>query len=278
LVRITVLSENTVGIPAGVVGEWGLALLVETAGRAILFDTGSRGHAVDNAKVLGADLSAVEALVMSHGHFDHAGGMQAFLRWRGRLPVYAHPDFFAAHYSSGPSDKYVGVPFERGELVAAGADFVFTAQPREVLPGIWLSGEVPRRTAFEVGDGRLFTYRDREKVPDPFADDLSLYCVTPKGLLVILGCAHAGVVNIVRHGQEVTGQTQVYGILGGTHLGTVPAAQQENTIAYLQSLSLQFLAANHCTGLPMMARLAGLFGPVFRFAPAGAGFALPLEA
>jgi 7,8-dihydropterin-6-yl-methyl-4-(beta-D-ribofuranosyl)aminobenzene 5'-phosphate synthase len=275
MVRITVLSENTVGVPAGVVGEWGLSLLVESGGSAILFDTGAAGHVVENAKALGVDLSAVEALCMSHGHYDHSGGMMAFLRLVGRLPVYAHPDFFAAHHSTA-GDKYIGVPFDRARLSEAGADFVFTSGPREILPGLWVSGEVPRRTNFEAGDPRLFIYRDGEKVPDPFVDDMSLYCVTPKGLLIILGCAHAGVVNIVRHAQEVTGQTRVYGLFGGTHLGNVGEVQREQTIAYLQTLSLQFLAANHCTGLPMMTRLAGLFGSAFHFAPVGARFELPL--
>lgn len=109
--RITVLSENTVGIGAGIVGEFGQSLLVEKEGRKILLDTGGRGHLVNNALALGIDLKTVEALVMSHGHFDHSGGMQAFLRLRGRLPVYAHPDFFAPHYTRHPATNMSACPF-----------------------------------------------------------------------------------------------------------------------------------------------------------------------
>ncbi|MDA8335397.1 MAG: MBL fold metallo-hydrolase [Peptococcaceae bacterium] len=275
--RITVLVENTVGVAAGLIGEFGQCLLIETEGGKILFDTGGRGWLVNNALALGIDLKTVDALVMSHGHFDHSGGMQAFLRLRGRLPVYAHPDFFAPRFNAAGKNPYIGVPFCREELVSSGADFVFTQEPAEIRPGVWVSGEVPRKTDFEPGDSRLYTLRGEERMADPFRDDMSIYCVTPLGLLVVVGCAHAGLVNIIEHGREVTGLAKVYGVLGGTHLGMVPPAQQENTIAYLRNLSPQFIAANHCTGLAMIVRLASLFGPVFRFAPAGAGFTLPAE-
>ncbi|MBO8129777.1 MAG: MBL fold metallo-hydrolase [Peptococcaceae bacterium] len=278
VLKITVLSENTAGVPLGLTGEWGLALLVETGGVRILFDTGERGHLLTNAAALGADLKSVDALVMSHGHYDHAGGMQAFLRLRGRLPVYAHPDFFTSHYGALPKAHYIGVPFCREELESSGAKFIFTREPREIAPGIWVSGEVPRKTGFEKGDNRLFCLENgHKKVPDPLRDDMSIYCVTPQGLVIILGCAHAGLVNIIEHARQVTGVNRVYGIIGGTHLGPAPVAQLEATIVFLQGLDLQFLAPNHCTGLPVMARLAGIFGPRFHFAPAGVSFTLPSD-
>ncbi|WP_027718787.1 MBL fold metallo-hydrolase [Desulfovirgula thermocuniculi] len=277
MVKVTVLVENTVGLPTGLVGEWGLALLVEKEGRAILFDTGGRGNIVANARALGVDLKKVEALVLSHGHFDHTGGMRDFLLARGRLPVYVHPAFFALHYSAQPRERYVGVPFRRAELESLGAEFREVREPVEILPGLWVSGEVPRKTAFERGDPNLFCLEGNQKVPDPFRDDMSFYCVTAEGLVVILGCAHAGVVNIVEHARQVTGVSRVYGIIGGTHLGPVSKEQQEATIAYLKDLDLSFLAANHCTGLPMMARLAAIFGSAFHFAPAGASFTLPIR-
>ncbi len=275
--KITVLCENNIGAPLGLVGEWGLAMLVETAGMKILFDTGEQGYLLANAVTLSVDLKSVDTLVMSHGHYDHTGGMRAFLHLRGQLPVYAHPDFFTFHYSSHNKPHYIGVPFCKEELESSGAEFIFTHKPREIAPDVWISGEVPRKTDFEKGDSHLLCLENGKTVLDPLHDDLSLYCVTPKGLVIILGCAHAGLVNIVKQAQEVTGVNQVYGIIGGTHLGPTPVVQQEATIAFLQSLKLQFLAPNHCTGLPMMARLAGLFGPSFRFAPVGSSFTLPIN-
>ncbi|MFZ5647411.1 MAG: MBL fold metallo-hydrolase [Bacillota bacterium] len=141
---ITVLSENTVGSTMGLTGEWGLSLLVETAGKKILFDTGERGNLVANAKALKIDLGSVDALVVSHGHYDHTGGMAAFLNLRGRLPVYAHPGLFALHHSSPDNPRYIGIPFNRGELEKMGAEFILTKDPAEIFKGIWLSGEIPR--------------------------------------------------------------------------------------------------------------------------------------
>jgi len=277
LLKITVLSENTVGLSRGVTGEWGLSLLVEAGMKRILFDTGEGGNLLGNAVSLGVRLKTVDTLVMSHGHYDHSGGMRSFLRHRGRLPVFAHPDLFSSHYSSQDNPHYIGVPFCREELESLGAEFTFSREPREIAPGIWVSGEVPLKTGFEKGDHRLFRLEKNgcRTAPDPLRDDMSLYCLTPKGLVIVVGCAHAGLVNIVEHGRTVTGVEKVYGIIGGTHLGPAPVEQQEATIAFLRGLDLQFLSANHCTGLPMIARLSEVFGSRFFFGPAGTTFTLP---
>jgi len=274
-IKITVLCENTVGVSAGVTGEWGLAMLVEKGGRNVLFDTGEQGRLVNNSNVLRIDLKTIDALIISHGHFDHTGGLRTFLQWRGRLPVYAHPDIFTLRYSTVPRKRYIGIPFNREELISLGADFIFLKEPAEIAPGIWISGEVPRKTDFEKENVNLLCSKNGICMPDPFYDDLSLYCVIPEGLVIILGCAHAGLVNIIEHARQVTGIDRIYGIIGGTHLGPAPPNQQEATIEFLMQLDLHFLAPNHCTGLPMMSRLASLFGSRFRFASAGTKFTLP---
>lgn len=271
--RVTVLVENSVGRTLPIFGEHGLSFWVEYEGRKVLFDTGQRGAVVSNAALLGIDLKAVDAVVLSHGHSDHTGGLRAVLEFIGRkVPIYAHPDLFTPHRVSSPRDRYVGVPFAREELEAAGAEFVWVREPRVLFPGFWLSGEVPRRTTFEKGDPRMYLVRDGERVPDTVADDLSIFAQTPRGLVVLLGCAHAGVANIVEHARQITGVEKVAAILGGTHLGPAAPAQLEATIAYLKSLNLGLLAANHCTGLPVTAKLSQAFGDCFRFAPAGEVF------
>ncbi len=277
-VKLTVLCENTAGVAHGLVGEWGLSIFIEKNGKKILFDTGQSGSLLTNAAVLGIDLKSVDALVLSHGHYDHTGGLRAFLQYRGKLPVYAHPDLFALHYKSSEEPKYIGVPYRKEELESLGAEFSFVSEPLVVAPGVFVSGEVPRKTVFEKADESLFCLENGKKViPDKFNDDMSLYCFTPKGILIVLGCAHAGLVNIVQHAREVTGESRIYGIIGGTHLGPVPVEQQSATIDYLKELDLQFLAANHCTGLPVISRLAGAFGPRFKFCPAGSSFTIPAE-
>ncbi|OPY58091.1 MAG: Metallo-beta-lactamase superfamily protein [Pelotomaculum sp. PtaU1.Bin035] len=271
--KLAVLSENTVGIPLGIVGEWGLSILIEVSGMKILFDTGERGNLLGNSVVMGTDLKLVDALVLSHGHYDHTGGIRSFLKYRGKLPVYAHPDLFAYHCNSPEKPRYIGIPYMKEELESLGAEFVFVRDSLEIRPGVFISGEVPRKTVFEKADDALFCMENGRKIsPDPFHDDMSLYCVTPEGIFIVLGCAHAGLANIVEHAREVTGENRVFGIIGGTHLGPVAVEQREATINYLKGLDLQFLGANHCTGLAAISRLAGIFGSRFRFCPAGSSF------
>ncbi|MDD4335587.1 MAG: MBL fold metallo-hydrolase [Desulfotomaculaceae bacterium] len=276
--KLAVISENTVGTPCGIMGEWGLSIYVEAGGMKILFDTGESGVLLNNADMMGIDLRSVEALVLSHGHYDHTGGMRSFLRCRGKLPVYAHPGLFACHCGTPEKPRYIGVPYRKELLESLGAEFVFVKEPLEITPGVFVSGEVPRKRVFENAKETLFCLEnDRTIMPDPFHDDMSLYCVTPAGLFIVLGCAHAGLINIVEHAREVTGESRVYGIIGGTHLGPAPVEQQKATINYLKELDLQLLGANHCTGPAVIARLANVFGPRFRFCPAGSIYTLPEE-
>lgn len=271
--KITVLMENTVSGPPGLVGEHGLSLWIETAAHRFLYDTGQSGAVVLNAAVLGVDLAQAEAVVLSHGHYDHTGGLRAVLRAVGSpRPVCAHPDLFARHRVAGSPDRYAGVPFDRDELESKGARFHWLPGAHEIFPGVWAGGEVPRTSDFERGDPRLYVMRDGMPVPDPLRDDLSLYLETPDGLVIITGCAHAGVVNIIEHARKVTGCARVRALIGGTHLGPVGEEQLEKTISYLEGLDLELLAAMHCTGQAVAARLAGLFGSRFSFGGTGSVF------
>lgn len=269
--KVSILVENTVGVSYGVFAEWGLSMLLDFGKELILFDTGQLGSLINNAQVMGVDLRKIAKVVLSHGHYDHTGGLLAFLKLRGKVPVYAHSDLFASHCirDGDTNRRYIGVPFCLEQLESAGADFCWYREPQEISPGLWVSGEIPRRTVFEKGDDRLVQFNPNKLIKDPIHDDLSLFYKTDKGLVIILGCAHSGLVNIIEHSKIVTGQKNIRAIIGGTHLGPVDSTQQEGTIEYLKSLNLECLAPNHCTGLPMASRLASEFPKQFRWATTG---------
>ncbi|OLN33081.1 MBL fold metallo-hydrolase [Desulfosporosinus metallidurans] len=270
--KVTILVENTVGVPLGLLSEWGLSMLLDFGDERILFDTGEQGNLMSNAQILGHDLRQVDRLILSHGHYDHTGGLLKFLQYRGRIPVYAHPDLFIGHYGrgfNGQGDKYNGVPFCSEQLESAGAEFHWHRDPVELSPGLWLSGEIPRESAFEQVDDRLVEIKEGKVVPDTIPDDFSLFYVTDQGLVILLGCAHSGLVNIVEHAKRVTGEDRVRAIIGGTHLGPAAPDQQKQTIEYLRGLDLSCLAPNHCTGLGMLSKLAAEFPGEFAWASAG---------
>lgn len=275
--KITILYENTVGVPIGVTGEWGSSILLEVPGLTLLFDTGADGALVPNARALGIDLAAVDLVVLSHGHYDHTGGLRAFLQYYQRpIPVVAHPEVFSIRFvDTDTGRRHIGLPFRRQELESLGAAFRFTTDVLELGDGLLVSGEVPRLTEGE-GDQRLVVVEGNLAKPDLVLDDLSIYVVTDRGLVIILGCAHAGVINIVEHARALTGVEKVHAIIGGTHLGPINPLQRKYALDYLGSLGLDLLAANHCTGLPVMAAMAGIFGERFRFASVGTVFTLPL--
>jgi 7,8-dihydropterin-6-yl-methyl-4-(beta-D-ribofuranosyl)aminobenzene 5'-phosphate synthase len=274
-IKVTVAIDNCVPINARslFLGEHGLSMLVETEGKRLLVDTGQSAAVVHNLGLLGVAADSLDMIAISHGHHDHTGGLFHVLANASRkIPVYLHPDAFKPRYSLGSGQRhFAGIPYRQEQLATLGADWRWTSTPVELWPGMWLSGAVPRTTAYETGDTRLVATDAASgcDCQDEIADDMALFCKSDKGLVVISGCTHSGLVNMVSHGLAVTGCERLHGWIGGTHLGPVSAAQQAPTIAQLQAFAPDFVAANHCTGFRMMAKLYEAFGE--RFIPAFVG-------
>jgi len=275
-IRIATLSENTATY--GFLAEWGLSILVEVDGLKTLVDTGLSFSVVHNAQLMGIDLSTIDRIVLSHGHADHSGGLRDVLKVKGEVEVIAHPDIWDAKYvqrDGEAEEQYCGIPFSREELESRGARFNLTREPVRISENIMITGEIPMVTGYEELENNLFVKESGALQQDQLADDLALIIDTEFGLVVILGCAHRGIVNTIRRAQSLTGKELIYAAIGGTHLFRASKERIEKTIADLKGVGIQRLGVSHCTGFSATARLAQEFEDIFFLNNVGTRLTLP---
>jgi 7,8-dihydropterin-6-yl-methyl-4-(beta-D-ribofuranosyl)aminobenzene 5'-phosphate synthase len=278
-IRITTIVENSTSV-GGVLAEWGISVFIEVGENCFLLDTGTSGIMVPNADRLGIDLKKTEVLVLSHGHYDHTGGLEAVMQriHRPEVRVVAHPEVFGRKYSHNKKKntyRYAGIPFCRDRLESLGARFELGNAPVWLTEDIAASGEEPMTTDFEAVADNLCLKQDGRFVQDPMADDQSLYIRTDLGLIIILGCAHRGMINIIRHARQLMDIDRVYMVIGGTHLGPASQEQVDKTVQALREMDVAWLGVSHCTGLPVAARLAREFEGRFFFNSAGTVIRFP---
>lgn len=256
------------------VAEHGLSFLVSVAQgdgrRTVLFDTGSSVNAlVHNLRVLDVDATEIETIVFSHGHFDHTIGLNGLAqRLQPLPPLVVHPDFWLRRRVALPKREPYELPTTSEEKVrAAGFPVIESREPSSLLDdSLLVTGEIERTTEFEQGLAVHQALRDGEWQPDPFIyDDQALVAnVRGKGLVVITGCGHAGVINTVRYARKLTGVDQVYAVLGGFHLA--PPAFEPNiwpTVEALAEFGPQVVVPAHCTGWRATHALAAAFPDAF---------------
>ncbi|MEI7671067.1 MAG: MBL fold metallo-hydrolase [Syntrophales bacterium] len=269
-IKATIVSENCVYHLPGALAEHGLSIFMETDRGNYLLDTGQGKAIINNAMVLGLDLKTIKGIIMSHHHWDHTGGLGPVLDLKGMVDIYAHPDFFKESYSvTGNTARYIGVPYPRPLLEAKGARFNFSDEFRQIEPGLWLTGEVPRHTDYELGDGKQMIKSGEGYVKDDLRDDQSVVVETEKGLFIILGCCHSGIINTLSYIVEKMGPRPISAVIGGTHLGPVSNEQREKSIDALKAFDIERLGVSHCTGQNTASRLAVEFGARFFFCNVG---------
>ena len=258
--RITVLAENTAGA-RGLLAEHGLALWVEADRTNILFDTGQGMVLTRNAKALDIDLAETDAVVLSHGHYDHTGGLDQVLSGLGRAVVYVHPRAFDAKFGrwGDGTASCIGSPIRDVEQIRAQVSHVVaTTGPTKVADGVWVTGEIPRRTDFEDTGGPFFLDEACTKA-DPLVDDQALYVESAAGVVVLTGCGHAGLVNTLDYVSELTGCRRMCAVLGGFHLVGAPEERIARSVEALRRYDVQRIGPAHCTGRPATAQILTAF-------------------
>ena len=259
-IRVTTLVENTArGV--GILAEHGLAFWIEIGRRHVLFDTGQGMALCHNAERLGVPLASADAIVLSHGHFDHTGGLADALGQAAEAKVYAHPAAFDAKYARNDDGTARDIRMPLKDAVAVrevAAELVETCGPAEVVKGLFVTGEAPRETEFEDTGGPFFL-DEKCREPDPLIDDQAMFFETSEGIVVLLGCAHAGVVNTLRYVQRLTDGKPIHTVAGGMHLAGASDERIERTVDAFRELGIQFMGPAHCTGMAPTAALWSAF-------------------
>lgn len=275
---VTVLAEDSVPYESPLLGQHGVSFWLEAERNGItkrvLVDVGQNPEALlFNVGKLGIPLREADAVVLTHCHYDHTQGLTRILEAIGRkdVPVIAHPALFRLNFVTDPFFQHVGVmQGDRAEdLRAAGAELVLVSGPLQLMPGLSTTGEVPRVTDFEEVGIALSTLDENGRVvPDSMPDDLSLAArIEGKGLALVTGCSHAGIINILRH--VLTPGEKLEAVIGGLHLVEAPDERIEKTVEALAGYSPSLVAAGHCTGFRAQAALYRVLGK--RFTPLGSG-------
>ena len=245
--RVTVLVDNVV-YREGLQAEAGLCLLIEKEGQSWLFDTGCSGLFLANAQVLGKDLDDAETVILSHGHWDHTGGLEKLLDMKPGIRVHAHPAALEPKFGRG--GRSIGIALGPEKL--KGMNFSPCRQVTEIAPGIHALTDVPRVNSFENAEGGFFLDQAGTR-PDTLPDDLTLVLDSQEGLIILMGCAHAGPANILDYVQKVFPGRCMRAVIGGTHLGPANCERLSLTLEALKKHRVEFFQPGHCTGLRPLA-------------------------
>ncbi|MFA7230638.1 MAG: MBL fold metallo-hydrolase [Victivallaceae bacterium] len=258
---ITILVDNL--SDCGLDTEHGLAFMIQIEGHSIIFDTGQSNALFANAKTMNINLARPEMLVLSHGHYDHTGGIPELLRINPGIKMFHHPAVTARRYSLHPDKpvREISMPEAAVAVLTAHPQNLIkhVVAPRGIFKNVRLTGEIPRLTSFEDVGGPFFL--DAEgKLPDQIIDDMALWITTSTGLVIVLGCCHSGLVNTVEYIRKLSGDMRIRGIIGGMHLLNASNERLEKTCDKLLEWSPDFVIPCHCTGENAIAVMAARLG------------------
>ena len=266
---ITILVDNQAA--PELTAEHGLALWIEAEGRPMLFDTGQGPALPANARALGVDLRTTSQVVLSHGHYDHTGGLAHVLQEAPNVHVYCHPAVVQPRYSKrteGP--KGIHMPGQaRGALDRVPEKQLhWVSEATFIAKAVGLTGPIPRQTPYEDTGGPFFL-DPGVRHPDPIEDDMALWIATEGGLVICVGCCHAGIINTIDHIRNVSGMARIRALIGGLHLVNAGPQRLAKTVEALTALPIDKVVACHCTGETAFEALSTALGDRFVRGKAG---------
>lgn len=259
-VEVRIVVDNAAG--EGLRAEHGLAILIREAGRSYLLDTGQGGALSQNAATLGIDLGSIDALILSHGHYDHTGGIPTVVQRRPEVEIYFHPSVFLPRFSVDERGaRQIGMPPESARAMQhVDERRLHVVRGTERLGArVGMASPIERATDFEDAGGPFF-FDSAATRPDPIDDDLAVWVRTEEGLVVVVGCCHAGIINTLQQVIREAGETRVRAVIGGLHLLHASRVRLDATVSALEAISPRMIVPCHCTGDGAVAALGRAFG------------------
>ncbi len=271
MITVRCVVENSATRGSSFWAEHGISFHIDTPNGQVLFDTGQSGQVfLHNAEQFDLDLGQIDALAISHAHYDHTGGLELVLpHLRTMIPLYAHADLFRERYTQR-EEKYVsiGLPLPREKLTQQ-VELCLSTEPAEIIPGVWTTGDIVERPEFEGRSSQHRIQIDGQWQPDPYRDDLSLVLETDSGLVLLCGCCHAGLLNTLKHVKRLF-KKDIHTVIGGTHLvSATPEMLQRAVDVVASTYGVKRLYPSHCSGERAYITLANAFGENVQPFPAG---------
>jgi 7,8-dihydropterin-6-yl-methyl-4-(beta-D-ribofuranosyl)aminobenzene 5'-phosphate synthase len=255
--KIVVLTENTV-YRQGILAEHGLSLYIENEEKKYLFDVGQSGIFLENAKALDIDLAQLDGIILSHGHYDHCGGMEAYAE-RYPLPqIYVRKEAFEKKFHQKKTNcREIGIPWSKDFIQG---HVIFTEELQEMAKDVFVLGKIPLKNEFESVARGMLVEVEGQRQPDTMTDEQMLIIRSEKGLCVFLGCSHVGIINALLYIEEIFPGEHIHLLLAGMHLSGAGETQRERTLRELEKRDIDRVIPVHCTGILAIAQMKQRFG------------------
>ncbi len=265
--EITILAENNVE-KRDLLAEHGLSLYFKYNDKEYLFDTGQGQVLFANAAKLGIDLKNIDTAFLSHGHDDHTGGLKELLKIKPEIRVFAHSEIFTEKYKKvGAELEFIGLDLQKNEL----KNFEAAESTGAAAPGLYNTGVIKATSNDYINPRYVVIENDKEKI-DPFDDDTSLYLESGNGIVILLGCSHKGVKNIIDQIRAEVGDKKIRAIIGGMHLKRASSEKIEDLINYFAEIDFELLVPIHCTGRQAAVKFKQAFGERVKLGSVGDKF------